>query len=110
MLCVLHSYLRGEGCGAIVLVPSGSAKSKLVYATILGTSVMSDGKSASITAPNGSAQKKLIEKSLEVSNLKPSDVDYIECHGTGTAGPLEILLRWRPWLKYLPHQEANLTL
>ena len=84
--------MRGEGCGAIVLVPSGSAKSRLVYATILGTSVMSDGKSASITAPNGSAQKKLIEKSLEVSNLKPNDVDYIECHGTGTAlgDPIEV--------------------
>merc|ERR1711923_142410 len=86
------SYLRGEGCGAIVLIPSGSDKSRLVYATILGTSVMSDGKSASITAPNGSAQKKLIEKSLEVSNLNPSDVDYIECHGTGTAlgDPIEV--------------------
>ena len=53
---------------------------------------MSDGKSASITAPNGSAQKKLMEKALKVSNVKPSFVDYIECHGTGTAlgDPIEV--------------------
>ena len=53
---------------------------------------MSDGTSASITAPNGSAQKKLIEKAFQTSNLKPSDVDYIESHGTGTAlgDPIEV--------------------
>ena len=53
---------------------------------------MSDGTSASITAPNGSAQKKLIERALEVSNFEPSDVNYIETHGTGTAlgDPIEV--------------------
>ena len=89
---MLHSYLRGEGCGAIVLAPSGKAKSGSIYANILGTSVMSDGKSASITAPNGSAQKKLLERALKVSNLKPTDINYIEAHGTGTAlgDPIEV--------------------
>ena len=88
----LFSYLRGEGCGTIVLVPSNAVKSGSIYANVLGTSVMSDGRSASITAPNGSAQKKLIERALEVSNLKPNDVDYIEAHGTGTAlgDPIEV--------------------
>ena len=75
-----------------MLVPSNNTKSGSVYANILGTSVMSDGTSASITAPNGSAQKKLIEQALQTSNLKPSDVDYIESHGTGTAlgDPIEV--------------------
>ena len=88
----MFSYLRGEGCGAIVLVPSNKAKSGSVYANILGTSVMSDGTSASITAPNGSAQKMLLEKALQTSNLRSSDVDYIESHGTGTAlgDPIEV--------------------
>ena len=97
------SFLRGEGCGAIILVPSSAAESGSVYANILGSSVMSDGKSASITAPNGSAQKELIEKAMKVSNCKTSDVDYIETHGTGT--PLG-----DPWLKCLPNLEANLAL
>ena len=88
----MFRYLRGEGCGAIVLVPTDKAKSGSIYANILGTSVMSDGTSVSITAPNGSAQKRLIEKALQTSNLKPSGVDYIESHGTGTAlgDPIEV--------------------
>ena len=49
-------YLRGEGCGAILLMPTNAAKPGSVYANVLGASVTSDGKSASITAPNGSAQ------------------------------------------------------
>jgi epothilone polyketide synthase D len=49
-------YLRGEGCGAILLKPANAAKPGSVYANVLGASVMSDGTSASITAPNGSAQ------------------------------------------------------
>ena len=50
-------YLRGEGCGAIVIEAFDESSSTDVYANILGTSVMSDGKSASITAPNGLAQE-----------------------------------------------------
>lgn len=85
-------YLRGEGCGAVLLVPSNDAKPGSVYANVLGTSVMSDGKSASITAPNGVAQEKLILKALETSGVNPRDVDYIEAHGTGTklGDPIEI--------------------
>ena len=86
-------YLRGEGCGAIVLQPfDAEASSGNVYANILGTSVQSDGKSASITAPNGLAQERLIQKALKMSNIKPGDVDYIEAHGTGTAlgDPIEM--------------------
>ncbi|KAL9188495.1 LOW QUALITY PROTEIN: hypothetical protein ACHAXT_006873 [Thalassiosira profunda] len=85
-------YLRGEGCGAIVLKPAAAAKPASVYANLLGASVMSDGTSASITAPNGSAQEKLIKKALEASGIQPSEVDYIEAHGTGTTlgDPIEI--------------------
>ena len=55
-----NGYLRGEGCGAMVLEAFDESSSADVYANILGTSVMSDGKSASITAPNGLAQERVI--------------------------------------------------
>ena len=76
----------------IVLVPSSTARSGSIYANVLGATVMSDGVSASLTAPNGSAQKRLIARALEVSNIQPSDVNYIEAHGTGTAlgDPIEL--------------------
>ena len=85
-------YLRREGCGAILLVSTNTAKPGSVYANVLGASVTLDGKSASTTAPNSSAQERLIKKALEESGINPSDVDYIEAHGTGTAlgDPIEI--------------------
>ena len=85
-------YLRGEGCGAILITSADVCKSGSIYATILGTSVMSDGKSATITAPNGLAQERLIRKALEVSGCHPDEVDYIEAHGTGTSlgDPIEV--------------------
>ena len=89
------SYLRGEGCGAILLMPTNTAKSGSVYANVLGASVMSDEKSASITAPNGSAQERLIKKALEVSGIMPSDVDCIEAHKTGTAPGNSIVIALR---------------
>jgi len=85
-------YLRGEGCGAILLKRSSEVKPNSAYANILGASVMSDGTSASITAPNGSSQEQLIKRALEASGIKPNDVDYVEAHGTGTAlgDPIEV--------------------
>ena len=103
-----YSYLRGEGCGAIVLVPSDKAKSGSVYVNILGTSVMSDGKTASITAPNGTAQMKLIKRALEVSNLEPSDVDIIEAHRTGTS--LGDPIKMEALAEFFPNPHVNPTL
>jgi len=101
-------YLRGEGSGALVLMPARKAKPGLIYVNVLGTSVMSDGASASITAPNGAAQETLINRALDASGLSPRDVDYVEAHGTGTA--LVTPSRWRHWLKCLPSPEVNPTL
>ena len=41
---------------------------------------------------DGSAQEELIKRALDVSGIKPNDVDYIEAHGTGTplGDPIEI--------------------
>ena len=88
----MFSYLQGEGCRAIAIVPVESAKSGSIYVNILETSFMSDSTYASITAPDGSAQKNLIERTLEVANLAPSAVDYIVARGTGTAlgDPIEV--------------------
>lgn len=45
-------YLRGEGCGVILLKRADSVSPGSTYANVLGTSIMSDGTSASITAPS----------------------------------------------------------
>jgi acyl transferase domain-containing protein len=87
-------YCRGEGVGAVVLkrMKDAQADGNQILAIIRGTAVNQDGRSASLTAPNGLAQEAVIKRALEIAGLKGSDMDYIECHGTGTGlgDPIEV--------------------
>jgi NADPH:quinone reductase-like Zn-dependent oxidoreductase len=63
-----------------------------VLAVIRGSAVNQDGASAGLTAPNQGAQESLIEAALRDAGVLPSEVSYLECHGTGTAlgDPIEV--------------------
>eukprot|EP01054_Gregarina_sp_Poly1_P011130 Gregarina_sp_Poly_1__11129@NODE_8_length_24379_cov_62_925633_g7_i0_p2_GENE_NODE_8_length_24379_cov_62_925633_g7_i0NODE_8_length_24379_cov_62_925633_g7_i0_p2_ORF_typecomplete_len3635_score538_36ketoacylsynt/PF00109_26/4_3e73ketoacylsynt/PF00109_26/4_8e60Acyl_transf_1/PF00698_21/2e79Ketoacylsynt_C/PF02801_22/5_4e03Ketoacylsynt_C/PF02801_22/3_2e37Ketoacylsynt_C/PF02801_22/1_8e27KR/PF08659_10/2_6e52KR/PF08659_10/1_9e03KR/PF08659_10/0_05NAD_binding_4/PF07993_12/8_1e05NAD_binding_4/PF07993_12/5_4e03NA len=80
-----NGYGRGEGCGAVLVMPLKKAKGRRVHAIIRGAAVNHDGKSASLTAPNGRAQRACLASTLARSGVSVSDVVYLECHGTGTA-------------------------
>jgi acyl transferase domain-containing protein len=88
-------YLRGEGCGALVLkrMDDVMADGDRVYAVIRGVGMAHDGKSASLTAPNGLAQEKLLRSTLKDARLLGRDIDYLEAHGTGTplGDPIEMV-------------------
>ena len=36
-------------------------------------------------APNGPSQTALVKRVLKVANVKPSEVNFVETHGSGTA-------------------------
>ena len=89
-----NGYVRGEGCGVLILKPLSEAvkDGDRILALIKGSAVNQDGKSNGLTAPNGLSQEAVIRKALSNADAKPSDITYIETHGTGTplGDPIEV--------------------
>ncbi|WP_392538803.1 beta-ketoacyl synthase N-terminal-like domain-containing protein [Legionella sp. 227] len=89
-----NGYVRGEGCGVVILKPLSAAQrdNDRILAVIKASGINQDGASSGLTVPNGAAQKSLLQTVLIKSGLKSNDIDYIECHGTGTSlgDPIEI--------------------
>ena len=89
-----NGYVRGEGCGVIILKRLSQAKkdNNMIYAVIAGSSTRQDGKTSGLTVPNGASQQDTIKRALENSGLTINDIDYIEAHGTGTpiGDPIEM--------------------
>lgn len=87
-------YSRGEGCGIIVLKRLSDAlvQHDRIYAVIRGAAVNQDGASSGLTVPNGRAQKAVIEAALLEAQVNPTEIHYVEVHGTGTAlgDPVEV--------------------
>ena len=79
-------YVRGEGCGIVALKRLGDAEADgdRIWAVIRGAAVNQDGAGPGLTMPNGAAQERVIAKALSRAGVLPSEVDYLEAHGTGT--------------------------
>ena len=89
-----NGYVRGEGCGMIVLkrLSDALAAGDPILALVRGTAVNHDGRSGGLTAPNGPAQVAVIQSALADAGVGPQDVSYVETHGTGTSlgDPIEV--------------------
>ncbi len=87
-------YVRGEGCGVVVLKRTGDAvrDNDRIRAVIRGSAVNQDGASGGLTVPNGTAQQHVIAEALRRAGITGGQVDYLEAHGTGTSlgDPIEV--------------------
>lgn len=80
-------FVRGEGCGIIVLkrLSDAIAGGDNILALIRGSAVNQDGRSGGLTVPNGNAQQKVIRQALANAGVEPHEIGYVEAHGTGTS-------------------------
>lgn len=89
-----NGYVRGEGCGMVVLkrLSSAIADGDNILALIRGSAVNQDGPSSGLTVPNGTAQQAVIRQALASGKVTPEQISYLEAHGTGTAlgDPIEV--------------------
>ena len=87
-------YVRGEGCGVVVLKRLSDAErdGDKIWAVIKGSAVNHGGDSVGLTVPNPPALKQVMEIALSDAGVMPQDVDFLEAHGTGTAvgDPIEL--------------------
>jgi phthiocerol/phenolphthiocerol synthesis type-I polyketide synthase C len=79
-------YVRSEGGGIFVLkeYEQALADGDPILAVVAGTNVNSDGKKSGLTVPSAVAQSALLTEAYAKAGISPSDISYLEAHGTGT--------------------------
>lgn len=76
----------GEGAGFLVLERAESARARGVpaVAELAGWALGAEAHHITNPAPDGVAIATLIARAIARAGLAPSDVDYVDAHGTGT--------------------------
>jgi 3-oxoacyl-(acyl-carrier-protein) synthase len=76
----------GEGAGYLVLVSEKVAKmlGKPPYCKLSGYNNSNDAYHQTASSPDGTGSYLAMKSALAKSGLNPSDIDYINLHGTGT--------------------------
>jgi acyl transferase domain-containing protein len=89
-----NGFVRGEGCGVIVLKRLSDAlrDGDRIWALLRGSAINHDGRSSGLTVPNVLSQQTLLRKALESARVSPTQIGYVEAHGTGTSigDPIEL--------------------
>ena len=96
----------GEGSAVLVLESEESAQRRdaPVLAELRGYGATSDAHHLTEPSPGGHSAARAMKMALKAAGIDPSEVDYINAHGTAT--PLndrqETSAIKRPWAKTLP--------
>ncbi|MFO0995915.1 MAG: beta-ketoacyl-[acyl-carrier-protein] synthase family protein [Alphaproteobacteria bacterium] len=79
-----NGLVIGEGAGILVLenMEIARARGATIHAELIGFGMNADG--IDLAAPSVDSIARAMEASLRSAGLSPSDIDYVNAHGTGT--------------------------
>jgi 3-oxoacyl-[acyl-carrier-protein] synthase II len=79
-------FVMGEGSGCLILETLEHAKARgaKIYAEVVGGGMSADAYHLTATHPEGLGAKLVMQAALEDAHLQPTDIDYINVHGTST--------------------------
>jgi 3-oxoacyl-[acyl-carrier-protein] synthase II len=79
-------FVMGEGSGILILEEMETARRRgaRIYCEIVGYGMSADAYHISAPSETGAGAISVMKKTLKDARLQPSDVDYVNVHGTST--------------------------
>ena len=105
-----NGFVLGEGAGAVILEDYEHAKSRgaKIYAEMTGAGLSGDAHHITAPHPEGLGATAVMLDALSDMNMDPSEVDYINVHGTST--PLGDLAESKAILKVFGESAYKLNI